>query len=24
MNQEGFDPEPVWLDSEDDDLNIIL
>ncbi|MCY4526956.1 MAG: transcription termination/antitermination protein NusG [Anaerolineaceae bacterium] len=24
MNQEGFDPEPVWLDNEDDDLNIIL
>ena len=24
MNQEGFDPEPVWLDNEEDDLNIIL
>ncbi|MCE2488823.1 MAG: transcription termination/antitermination protein NusG [Anaerolineae bacterium] len=24
MNQEGFDPEPVWLDNEDDELNIIL
>lgn len=24
MNQEGFDPEPVWLDNEDDDLNILL
>ncbi|MCY3946196.1 MAG: transcription termination/antitermination protein NusG [Anaerolineaceae bacterium] len=24
MNQESFDPEPVWLDSEEDDLNIIL
>ena len=24
MAQQGYDPEPVWLDDEEDDLNIVL